>query len=534
MTDYLGPLTIGATGAYVLGGWDASTDGQVTLTVLVTSTTTDLLSAATESLVAQLQLGNTYVHQRPGAGSPVVYRIIGVSALTIDEYAGVLGFWNQVVCTLTLAAQPAGALQTPYAAATTQLPSSVSLAALLGTQATPLDVTIDDASGNNLHSVWAALAPFSLSDSKWRVYASALTWTTMSVGGADAAMWNNDSSYTTSASYQTATIDTSPWSYPSGKYRLLARVKQAAGTGWVMDSQNQTAVAVTQTTPHLLWIGDLDLPVSDSAPGAPSPLTLSVKSDGTNRLDVNAFVLLPLDYGYFSWHHATSSSYINQLDCGPSGTFMWPTGAADGVFDATYLLGGPLAPTIMAAHVGTLIATASPSGTTWPTDWGRTNGTDVTAAASKFHIVCASASTKTAWNQATVAGTPVIIPGAWYEVDVTRSVTAWSAGTVQVQIVWQDVDGVAVRTDVLSSVAATDGSPAALTLYAKAPVHAARAQLLFGGISATATMDFSAAVLRRCPMRLCLACESPTGLLSSNTHAVSLTVRYTPRYQVSR
>jgi hypothetical protein len=348
----------------------------------------------------------------------------------------------------------------------------------------------------------------------------------MSSGGADAAMWGNASRYTTSATYQTAPLDTSQ--YPAGKYRLLARVKQAAGTGYVMDSQNATAIAVTRTTPHLMVIGDLDLPVADTAAGTAANLTFSVKSDGTNRFDINAFILLPLEYGYFSWHHGTATTELDQLDVGPTGIFM------DGTCDATYLQGGTLTPRILAAHVGTLVATPSPTGSTWPTDWDRTNGTDVTAVSSKFHVVCAAATTKTAWYAATNLATPLVIPGAWYELSLTRSVTAWSAGAVVVDIVWQDVDGNTVRTDVLSTVGAVDGSPVGLSLYAKAPTHAARARVLVGGISATMTADFYTVVLRRCPLRLIVVCEDAAGALSSNTHAVALTVKYTPRYEVAR
>ena len=538
MTDYLGPLTLGTSGTYTLGGFSASSsDGGISaaIQVVVTGASADALVVAVEALVAQVNVGNSYVHTTPGATNPVVYRIVSASAPSIDEYDSI-AFWHKVSFTLTLAAQPAGALTTLYNAAATLLPASVALSALLGTNPPALDATIDDSSGNDMHSVWAALAPTALSDAKWLVDAAALTWTTMSSGGADAAMWFNHSRYTTSASYQSAILDTSQ--YPAGKYRLLARVKQAAGTGYVMDSQNAVAVAVTRTTPHLMVIGDLDLPVSDTYQAGTSSsaayLALFVASDGTNRIDINAFVLLPLEYGYFSWHHSTAATEIDQLDVGPTGTFMWTTGSGDGITDTTYLSGGPLVPRILAAHVGTLVATASPSGSNWPADWGRTNGTDVTAASSKFHIVCAAATTKTATYAATVAGTPIVVPGAWYELSLTRSVTAWSAGTVQVQIVWQDVDGNTVRADTLSSVAAVDGSPVALTLYDKAPVHAARAQVLFGGISATMVADFYTVVLRRCPLRLCLVCEDADGALSSNTHAVALTVRYTPRYEVAR
>ena len=545
MTDFVGTLTLStaAPSTYSLTKWlprppDVlfgvrrklySFPGiTVDLEVIVSAASQDALAAAIEAFAAQVQQGSPYVHFQPGVSNPTSFIITGVTNWQEDAVNTWMGLYQRISFTVAFSALPAGALVVPYSAAAVNAPASVLLDVLLGSQPPTLDVTVLDTSGNNMHSVWAALAPSALSDAKWRIYASALTWTTMSVGGADAAMWNNDSRYTTSSSYQTASIDTSGWSYPAGKYRLLVRVRQAAGTGYVMDSQNQNPVAITRTTPHLMVIGDLDLPTSDSAPGTAAPLTISVKSDGTNRFDINAIVLLPMEYGYYSWHPATDTKELTQLDAGPSGIFM------DGLFDATSLMGGPLTPDIVAANVGSLVADASPSGSAWPTTWARTNSTDVTAASSKFHIVCASASTKTATYASTNATTPLVAAGTWYEISLTRQVTAWTAGTVQVQVIWQDVDGNAVRTDVLSSVAATDATPASLTFYAKAPVRAVRAQLLLGGISATATVDFSAVVLRRCPLRLIVVAEDAFGALVSNAHPVALTVKYTPRYFVAR
>ena len=418
---------------------------------------------------------------------------------------------------------PQGSFAAPYVSHHVDTPASESLETLLGTNPTVLDVTIDDDLGTDMHSVWCALAPTALSAAKWLVYASALTWTTMSSGGADTAMWNNNSRYTTSASYQTATLDTSQ--YPAGKYRLLARVKQAAGTGYVMDSQNATAIAVTRTTPHILVISDLDLPTADTAPGTVAPLTFSVKSDGTNRFDVNAFVLLPLEYGYFSWHHATPTTVIDQLDVGPSGVYM------DHLTDLTYFNGSVMVPKVLAAHVGTLIATASPTGNTYPTDWDKT-ATGVSADTSRFKCVGAN---KYAWYAATNTGTPLVIPGAWYELSFVRDVDSWVAGTASADIVWQDVDGNTVRTDTLSSVAANDGSPTAVTVYAKAPVHAVRARVRLGTNGAgNLTVYWSSVVLRRCPLHLIVVAESVVGVLQGNLHPVHLSVSYTPRYELAR
>jgi hypothetical protein len=339
----------------------------------------------------------------------------------------------------------------------------------------------------------------------------------------DAASWGGVTCYTTSATYQTAPLDTSQ--YPAGKYRLLVRASQEAGTGYVMDSQNAVAVPITGATQHLVVVGDLDLPVADTAPGVAANLTLSVKSDGTNDCIVNAFVLLPLELGYFSWHHTTPTTEIDQLDVGPSGVFM------DGICDATYLQGGILTACTLAAHTGSLIVTASPTGSTWPADWGKT-AAGVSADTSRFKCVGAS---KDAWYAATNAATPLVIPGAWYQVDFTRDVDSYVAGDANVSVLWVDIDGGWIRIDVVSTTAANDAAPVAITAYAKAPVHAARALIyLRTSASGNLTAYFSAVAFRRCPLRLIIVAEDAAGALTSYLHPVHLSVKYSARYEVAR
>ena len=528
MTDYLGPLTIGVTngGAYTLTKWEASSSDSgaaVDLEIIVRGTSSDTLAIAMEALVAQLRQGNAYAHFQPGVTNPVVYWINGVTNFKQDAYVSWEVYWQRVTFTLSIAVAPQGALVAPYNATATLLPTSVSLSTLLGTNPTPIDVTIDDTSGNDMHSIWAALAPTALSDTKWKVLASAITWTTMS-NGTGATMWGNVERHTIANTYQTGLLDTSL--YPTGKYRLLARVCQDAGTGFIKDSQNDDAIAITRTTPYIVVIGDLDLPVSDTAPGVASNLTISVKSDGTNTCTLNALILLPLEYGYFSWHPLASTTEIDQLDVGPSGIYM------DGTCDTTYLQGSILVPRTLASHTNTLVVTPSPTGTTWPNDWGRSGIGSVTAVASTFKLVTTGADTWASYAD-TVLGCPLVVPGAWYELDVTQNLSSRTNGNAYVGITWLDIDGNQVRVDVLSTTISTGSSN--LELYAKAPMHASRAQVVLGTSgSATLTVAFSNVVLRRCPLRLIVVAEDADGTLASNTHAVALTVKYTPRYEIAR
>ena len=524
MSDYLGPLTLGETGTYQLLGFEPG-EGAASLEVKVTALTSDALTAAIEALAAELRSGNSYAHTFPGATLPVVFRITGVTSFRADTREGPLNFWSVCTASLTVEAAPAGALTTLFSAQHVDAPASLSLATLLGTLPPALDLTVDDDSGNDLHCVICALAPAAVTDAKWLILANALTWTTLTPGtGSDC--WGNVCGTTTSADWQTAPLDAS--SYPGGKYRLYARLKMSGGTGYLMDSQNGVQVAVTRTSMHLVPMGSVDLPTADSAPGTAANLTLSVQSDGSHTLTLNGFLLIPTWLGSWVWHHDTVTGECDQLDFGPSGRWV------DGVADATYFRGVVLVPEVLAAHVPTLVATASPSGSTWPTDWGRTDSTDVTADSSTFKVAT-TAGEKYASFAATNAATPLVVPGEWYELSFLRSVSARSAGAAVALVRWQDVDGNTVREDTLSTTSATDAAPVTVTVYARAPVHAARAQVRLGaGSGANLTAGFSAVVLRRCPLRLIVVAEEAGGTLVSNVHPVHLTARYQALYEVAR
>ena len=522
MTDYLGPLALGTSGTYVMTRCDIS-EGSAAIEVIVHASTADALAVVIEALVANLQQGACYAHYQPGVTNPAVYRVTSVSAFKQDALDTWLAFWQRVSFTLALSAMPAGALVTLYSAHHLDSPASLSLDALLGTNATMPDVTLKDDNNTDIHSVWMALCA-GLPDSLWLRLVDSLTWSAPLTAGTGATWWGNACGTTTSATYSVAPLDTSQ--YPAGKYRLLARASQSAGTGYVMDAQNNAPVAVTRTTPHLIVIGDLDLPSADTAPGVAANLALSVKSDGTNTLTVGAFILLPLDLGYVSWHHPSPTTEIDQLDVGPSGVYV------DHVTDWTYLQGGLLTARILAAHVGTLIAPPDPTGSAWPLTWARTDDSSVTATGGQFQVVVASTE-KYAWYAATTAECPLVLPGAWYEVLLTRFVSARSAGVVTASVVWLDIDGNIVQTDLLSSAFAVDSAPVALTLYAKAPVHAARAQVKLGA-DGHSTTTWESVVLRRAPLRLVIIAEDAEGALTNYAHPTHISLRYSPRWEIAR
>jgi hypothetical protein len=535
-TDYLGSVTLSTSGTYRLTKADVTTasDGSITaaLSLTVHGTTSDTLAAYMQTLLAQLRIGGVWVHSMPGVTSPVHYLITGVDAVQLEDLTWQAN-WQAVSFTLTLATHPAGALTTLYAAQALDTPGSLTLAALLGIHPPQLDVTVDDASGNDMHSCHVCLAPRVLTSDQtiamgtrahWLIYASSLTWTTMSNRGATATSWSNDPRYTISASWQSAPLDTAK--YPAGTYKLLARVRQEAGVGYVMDSRQQVAIPVTRTTFHLVELGDVQLPTQDTAYGTAANLTLYARSDGTNDLDVDAYLLLPIDHGLTYYHPDVDTTEIDQLDVGPSGTFL------DGVTNTADVIGGILEPKTLAAHVGTMIATASPTGSDFPASWDKT---DAQCSADSGYFKCVAVDGSSwMWYAKTAAATPLVVPGEWYEVSANQNVTAYTDGDVEMRVRWLDVDGNTVREDVMNT---ADGAPAvtAPIFYVKAPAQAVRARVMMGaGTDATFTAYWDSVVFRRCPMQLIVVAEDAAGALTSNVHAVAVTLKYTGRYEVAR
>mgnify|MGYP001404301908 FL=1 len=98
MTDYLGPLTLGAgTAPYSLTKWEQ--DGgasDIAVEVIVSAATANALALAVEALVAQLHQGNTYAHYQPGVTNPMAYRVTAVGGLKIDDLNTWIGFWQRV------------------------------------------------------------------------------------------------------------------------------------------------------------------------------------------------------------------------------------------------------------------------------------------------------------------------------------------------------------------------------------------------------------------------------------------------------
>lgn len=537
-TDYIGSIAL--TGSYALVDFSAVGD-KLTATVRVYGASASSRTALLAALTAQMQgAGCAWVHYAGGVASPVVYRLSDVSASVLEDALFVTRHRAEVKITATVDPFPVGTLSSRYVAEALNTPGALSLATVAGTRPPQLDLTIDDAAGTDMHSVWACLAlremtsdqalPFTGASARshWLVLAASLTWATMS-SGTGATWWGNSNRSTTSALWQSAALNTA--CYKPGKYKLLARVQQSAGTGYIMDSSGMTAVPVTRATPHLVELGDIDLPVSDSAPGISSNLTLYARSDGVNTLTVNGYLVLPLEHGLVAYHPDVATTEIDQLDIGPSGIFC------DSRTDFTDIVGGILQPKILAAHTPTLVAVEEPSGNVWPASWGRTNGTDVTALNSKFHIVAPGAQ-RLAWTGVAVVDRATVIPGEVYEITATRQVTAYTAGSAALWVEWHTLDGaiIAYGVNAGGSAVAVDASPVDLTLYTnRAPAQVGRLRVFVGSANAsTLTVDWWNIAVRRCPLQLLVAVEDAAGALTAFTHPVLVTLKYTPVYDGER
>jgi hypothetical protein len=78
-----------------------------------------------------------------------------------------------------------------------------------------------------------------------------------------------------------------------------------------------------------------------------------------------------------------------------------------------------------------------------------------------------------------------------------------------------------------------DTAPEPLTLCAKAPVHAARAQVKLGA-DGSSTTTWESVVLRRAPLRLLVVAEDAEGALTNYFHPTHITLRYSPRFEIAR
>jgi len=553
MTDYLDNLALPLddSGDYVRKSFKVTEaeDGTLTAELIVTvkpaTKTGAALITARENLRAACDRATTYVNYVTGATSPVAYEIVSCQSFVCDEKAEWMAnaFWDRVTITFKLKSWPRAARQTVYDTTAVGTPDVLDLSTLLGTVPSELDVLVDDQSGNAMHSVILCLcgremtADQSVSASArphWLLgfgasgLLPAASWSGSVSDGTQATSWLHSDCYTTSASWSTVAIDTRM--YREGPYKVFARVQQSAGIGYVATSQDiGGAVAVTGATPHLVEVGDVQLPTADALPGTAANLTLYIHSDGTNTLRISGLLILPLDR-LVVWHHSDPTSEIDELRVGPSGVFM------DGVCDKTYLVPDhPLVPEVLAVHCPNLVSDASPSGSTWPASWYRSSTGSVTASSSRVKMV-GGASALEASPSLSAAGAPTIAGGELVEFAFTRDVDSRTSGSTSVTAVWCDIDGNVVDTTVLATYAA-DTASEALVFYAKAPRAAERVYLKFTVTAgASLTVYYSGVYVRQpIPQQLVVVAEDSTGTLDgSYKHAVNVSVWQPAQQAVAR
>ena len=543
--DRLGNLTLGKesdAGTYTLKSWKLGA-GTATIGVKVTAATANLLASLTEELFAVCASApTTYLHYEPGITYPVIYRVSAATAVQ-DDASTYPSLSQWLTITLTLDGGGRGAFHVLQNAAALNTPGSVDIIDLLGSIHPEQDTLIDDASGNDMHSVWVWITRRCLTNDQtialadrahWLIHAGGtmLTWSTVN-NGTGAKFWGNQSHYTTAAATETATAPTQR--YPFGSYKILALAQQASGIGYVgvLSGGATYEAEVIGANPHLVEICDIDLPVADtSGPTVAANITFTCRSNGSARLDVIGFVLIgPLDDNSFArYHPALPSVECDNLQFGPSGL------AVDGIWDSTHFVGETLMPEPDSWH-RLLASPTYPDGNTWPTQYGRTHTSDVTADTSRFKVV-SSASTRHFWYAEHAAGyydCPMIEGGEEYEIVITREVTVHTAGTIDVFADWIGNNGEAIRTDPLSSLSGTGAVASTdLKLYARAPRTAARLIVRAGHTSGTGTSYWTALWIRRCPQIMAVVAETSDGTLSSYLFPVTVTTSVTEEYEVGR
>lgn len=465
---------------------------------------------------------NTWLHDR-GDGTLTAFRLLESGRVSPSEDPDARHALQQRVV-LELAAEPfgTGALQVVHDAVTVATPAALSLKALRGDLPSELRVRCEDASSNGIHSLWGHLAPRSLEQDMWLLRADqAFTWS----GGDLATVANSYSTQVRRNSSTTAATGTKDTAvYPPGKYRVLARVRVAAGYGYVKTNLAgaDEQVTVTRTSWHLVELGTVWLPPKATHVGTSADLVVSLTGDGSNYCYLDYLLLLPTWLGGFRYHPTSASEECESVDVGPAGVFI------DGVGDWSHVRGDVLRPRITESLIPELVTTHSPDGSTWPSDWTRNDESDVTASGGKFQIV-----SDVGVRNARV-GPFVVTPWVWYEVELSKQVTAFSTADAMVVFRWYDVAGELLNTDTLAAWSATDAAPVTgLAFHAQAPDTATylRAYIETEGGAGT-TVQFWDVYVHRCPLQIILVSEDADG--SAGTQDLAVTVSATPAYEAVR
>jgi len=551
VSDYIGNIALAATGTYRLEAWGLSTSSAKDITALVPlggdhvavsdpsfvgesamfvtvlvvgSSVSDLTSKMNVLRAEANQPRNTYLHAPGGSGSLVAFTVLECDRQEVDEAQSYgLAYHQTITLSLRVAPFAQGALQTIHSAVTVNAPDSLSLATLYGDLPVPLRVYADDASTYDIHSFYMALAPRALTDAKWIIDESQWSWsgdsTTTGINEYSAAVQREDST-----TADAGTLDVS--GYPAGLYRLVARVCVAAGYGYIRTNLAgaDTDVTITNTTLALVELGDVWLPPSATKSGTASNLIVYLAGDNAHYAYFDYLLALPLWLGFLSVHPSTTTQEFDEIDAGPSGLFI------DGVTDWTDVVGDILRPRTTAMLCPELITTHTPTGDTWPTDWTRSDDTDVTATSDLFQVVSDAAAVRSAH-----CGSKVVTAKEWYEVTLSKQVTAYASAAATVVLRWYDVSEALLSAATLATYAATDVAPVAVAYYAQAPVDAAYGRLYVETAAANSTtIQFSAAYLHRCPLNLLIAAEDAAASDADGQHDLAVTVQATPRYEGAR
>jgi hypothetical protein len=558
MTDYLGnvALAMSAPGTYQILEWELdTTEGKqveratplggdwpissnirfngtatLTMTIKVVGTSTDDLTTKLRTLrVEALKPLNVYVHYPVGSSTPIAFTVLECLRQPVTESVSYgLVYWERQKLQLLVAPYSEGALQILHDATAINAPAALPLAALLGDLPTPVRVATSVNASNNIRSMYMSLAPTVLSQDMWLLDEGNARWT-WTGQGSTAALANSYGGSTrrnSSTGWAIGTIDSKYYPGP-GKYLAIARVMMVAGQGYIKESYNNVEIPVSRTSMHYVELGEIWLPAGNVRRGSSTtaPWSISFRSDGSNLMHLDYVLLLPISYGFWGYHPAANIE-VDHVEVGPEGVYVGD------VTDWTYMVGDVLRPRLTAMLCPQLNTTGSPSGTTWPTDWYRSNATDITATASRFQIVSSAAAAREAWPP--VTSEFKVSPESLYELGLAKRVTSRTASSISVLLRWFDVAGNLIGTDTLATYSVADGGDVTgLVFGRRAPKRARGVRPVFSAQQlAGITTQFWNVVFRQAPLQLLIAAENAAG--GEATRALTITVDAVPRFEGAR
>ena len=310
------PLVIGGTGPslLLLVSAPVGAGAKLSLPVQIKSASQSAYVTACDALDTFLQAGScTLELSFTGSSEATIYDVVyAYPVQPAYTREADLGHYTKTVVELVVSPFVRKADVALYTLDNLTSPGYLSLSGMVGNYRSPLTMAFSSDTTDDLHSLYVAWDPDDysghLKDAK------DLSWGTGFTDYADAAArCGTNATEIESATFVAASFDTA--AYPAGTYRILARVKVRNGaTGYIKTDATEDIDGVidfTRSSWHIVEVGDCYLPPRKVRASAGANLTVSLRSSSAANGDevcIDWVCPVPLDHGFFSWHHATDAS----------------------------------------------------------------------------------------------------------------------------------------------------------------------------------------------------------------------------------